>query len=72
MKFDVVSNDNSQLNILNNENLVKIICPKNSEGTIHFVVDSESSFDLVIEENALETIAMHFSKKRRMRKNKKL
>ena len=49
MKFDVVSNDNSQLYILNNENLVKIICPKNSEGTIHFVVDSESSFDLVIE-----------------------
>ena len=60
MKFDVVSNDNSQLNILNNENLVKIICPKNSEGTIHFVVDSESSFDLVIEENAHWTINVEY------------
>lgn len=60
MKFDVVSNDNSQLYILNNENLVKIICPKNSEGTIHFVVDSESSFDLVIEENAHWTINVEY------------
>ena len=58
MTFEVSSN--SQLNILEVENVTKIICPRNSEGTIHFVVDNESSFELIIEENAHWTINVEY------------
>ena len=52
MDFEIKSKVEPKVEFLPLENLTKITCPKNSEGTIHLVVDIEYSFHLIIEENA--------------------
>ena len=62
MDYEIKSKGEPKVEFLPLENLTKITCPKNSEGTIHLVVDIEYSFHLVIEENAHWTINVEYEK----------
>ena len=62
MDFEIKSKVEPKVEFLPLENLTKITCPKNSEGTIHLVVDIEYSFHLIIEENAHWTINVEYEK----------
>ena len=62
MDYEIKSKVEPKVEFLPLENLTKITCPKNSEGTIHLVVDIEYNFHLVIEENAHWTINVEYEK----------
>ena len=60
MDLIVKSKIEPKIEFLPIENLTKITCPRNSEGTINISLDIEYSFHLVIEENAHWTINVEY------------
>ena len=62
MDYEIKSKVEPKVEFLPLENLTKITCPKNSEGTIHLVVDIEYSFHLLVEENAHWTINVEYER----------
>ena len=60
MDLIVKSKIEPKIEFLPIENLTKITCPRNSEGTINISLDIEYSFQLVIEENAHWTINVEY------------
>ena len=62
MDLIVKSKIEPKIEFLPIENLTKITCPRNSEGTINVVVDIEYNLHLLIEENAHWTINVEYPK----------
>ena len=60
MDLIVKSKIEPKIEFLPIENLTKITCPRNSEGTINISLDIEYSFHLVVEENAHWTINVEY------------
>ena len=60
MDLIVKSKIEPKIEFLPIENLTKITCPRNSEGTINIVVDIEYNLHLLIEENAHWTINVEY------------
>lgn len=60
MDLIVKSKIEPKIEFLPIENLTRITCPRNSEGTINISLDIEYSFHLVIEENAHWTINVEY------------
>ena len=62
MDLIVKSKIEPKIEFLPIENLTRITCPRNSEGTINISLDIEYSFHLVVEENAHWTINVEYVK----------
>ena len=60
MDLIVKSKIEPKIEFLPIENLTRITCPRNSEGTINISLDIEYSFHLVVEENAHWTINVEY------------
>ena len=60
MDLIVKSKIEPKIEFLPIENLTKITCPRNSEGTINISLDIEYNFHLVVEENAHWTINVEY------------
>jgi len=58
MKYEIISD--IKLDVLEENNSLNFICPKNSEGVIHLLLEQESNFNLIIEENAHWTINVEY------------
>ena len=58
MKYEIISD--IKLDVLEENNSLNFICPKNSEGVIHLLLEHESNFNLIIEENAHWTINVEY------------
>ena len=58
MKYEIISD--IKLDVLEENNSLNFIFPKNSEGVIHLLLEHESNFNLIIEENAHWTINVEY------------
>ena len=58
MKYEIISN--IKLEVLEENNSLNFICPKNSEGVIHILLEQESNFKLIVNENAHWTINVEY------------
>lgn len=58
MKYDIISD--IKINIIEENELLKFICPRNSEGTIHFLLEEVSNFNIIFEENSHWTINIEY------------
>ena len=58
MKYEIISD--IKLEVLEENDSLNFICPKNSEGVIHILLEQESNFKLVVNENAHWTINVEY------------
>ena len=58
MKYEIISD--IKLDVLKENNSLNFICPKNSEGVIHILLEHESNFKLIVEENAHWTVNVEY------------
>ena len=58
MKYEIKSETKLEILKLNGSNVFK--CPRNSEGTIHLIIDDESSYEIEVNENAHWTINIEY------------
>ena len=60
MKYIVTSNIN--LEAITNNNSLSFTCPRNSEGSIQFLIENETNISIIVEENAHWTINVEYLK----------